>query len=157
MSFTLRTKSNAELVGVHSDMIAVCRGAIQITAQDFTIFDGIRTHAEQVEYVRTGVSKTLNSKHLQQPDGFGHAVDLVPYINGKLRWEMNPIITIAEAVHEIATDLDTPIRWGACWDRPFLELDRTALEDEVQAYVARRVELGRKAFIDGPHFELMPI
>lgn len=154
MAYTLGTKSNAELVGVHSDLIAVCRGAILITPQDFTIFDGIRTHDEQVEYVRTGVSKTLNSKHLQQSDGFGHAVDLVPYINGKLRWEIRPIYLIAEAVHEIATDHDVPLRWGAVWDRPFLDLDRTQLEDEVAAYIERRRAKGRKAFIDGPHFEM---
>lgn len=154
MAFTLGTKSKAELVGVHANMIAVCEGAIEITKQDFTIFDGMRTHAEQVEYVRTGVSKTLNSKHLKQPDGFGHAVDLVPYINGKLRWEMKPIIVIAEAVHTVATDLDVPIRWGAVWDRGFLDLDPDDLEGEVDEYIRRRQAIGRKAFIDGPHFEL---
>ena len=155
MAYTLGSKSNGELIGVHSDMIAVCRRAIATTSQDFTIFDGIRTHDEQVEYVRTGVSKTLNSKHLQQPDGFGHAVDLVPYINGKLRWEMKPIIVIAGAVHDAATEYDTPLRWGAVWDTPFLQLDRDNLEDAVEEYIARRQAAGRKAFIDEPHFELV--
>jgi peptidoglycan L-alanyl-D-glutamate endopeptidase CwlK len=152
--YKLGTRSQAELIGVHPDGVAVVERAITITAQDFSVFDGLRTAAEQAEYVRTGVSKTLKSKHLKQPDGFGHAVDLVPYINGKLRWEMAPILIIAEAVHEAATDLDVPLRWGAIWDLPFLDLDRTSLEAQVEAYIARRQAAGRKPFIDGPHFEL---
>ena len=67
---------------------------------------------------------------------------------------MKPIIIIAEAVHEVATELDVPIRWGAVWDRAFLDLDRASLEDEVGAYIDRRRAKGRKAFIDGPHFEM---
>jgi peptidoglycan L-alanyl-D-glutamate endopeptidase CwlK len=105
--------------------------------------------------VRTGVSKTMNSKHLPQPDGWGYAVDLVPYINGKLRWEMRPIYIIAEAVHEAATARGVALRWGAVWDTPFLELDRANLEAAVQEYIARRQAAGKKAFIDGPHFELV--
>ena len=152
--YSLGTKSQTELVGVHTNLVTVCKDAIQITAQDFTIFDGIRTAAEQAEYVRTGVSKTLKSKHLKQPDGGGYAVDLVPYINGKLRWEMAPILIIAEAVHEAATNRGVPLRWGAVWDRPFLDLNRADLEAEVEAYIERRKAAGRKPFIDGPHFEL---
>lgn len=153
--FKLGKKSQAELVGVHPDGVAVVERAIEITAQDFTVFDGIRTEDEQAEYVRTGVSKTLKSKHLKQPDGFGHAVDLVPYINGKLRWEMPPIYIIAEAMHEAAEELDVALRWGACWDRPFLDLKRDRLEAEVSLYVERRKAKRKKAFIDGPHFELV--
>lgn len=153
-NFTLGNKSKAELVGVHSNLVTVVRDAILITAQDFTVFDGLRTAEEQEEYVRTGVSKTLKSKHLKQPDGWGYAVDLVPYINGKLRWEMRPILIIAEAMHEAAAARGVELRWGAVWDRPFLDLKRTDLEDEVDAYIDRRRAKGRKAFIDGPHFEL---
>lgn len=153
--FKLGNRSQAELVGVHPDGVAVVERAIQLTAQDFTVFDGLRTAAEQAEYVRTGVSKTLKSKHLKQPDGFGHAVDLVPYINGKARWEMRPILIIAEAVHEAAELLDVELRWGAVWDTPLSNLTRSDLAGEVEAYKERRASLGKTAFIDGPHFELM--
>ena len=155
MTYQLGAKSTAELEGVHTNLVTVCKDAIQITAQDFTVFDGLRTQAEQAEYVRTGVSKTMNSKHLPQPDGWGYAVDLVPYINGKLRWEMRPIIVIAEAVHEAADARGVDLRWGAVWDTPFLDLERASLEDEVAAYIARRQAMGKKAFIDAPHFELV--
>lgn len=153
--YQLGTHSQAELEGVHLDAVAVCEDAIVITAQDFTVFDGLRELSEQEEYVRTGVSKTLKSKHLIQPDGFGHAVDLVPYINGKVRWEFRPCLVVAEAVHEAAGNLGVELRWGAVWDRPLHELDRSNLEDEVEAYKERRRAKGKRAFIDTPHFELI--
>lgn len=153
--FRLGKRSNAELVGVHPNLVDVERRAIELTPVDFSVFDGLRTYPEQVEYVRTGVSKTLKSKHLKQDDGYGHAVDNVPYINGKLRWEMRPCILVAEAMHEAATELGVPLRWGAVWDRPFLELDRADLAGEIDAYVQRRRDAGKRAFIDAPHFEVI--
>ncbi len=155
--YELGKHSRAELVGVHLDAVEVCHDAIGITDQDFTVFDGLRTHAEQVEYVRTGVSKTLNSKHLKQNDGFGHAVDLVPYINGKLRWEFRPCLIVAAAVHVAAAELGVELRWGGVWDRRLLELNADDLAGEVEAYKERRREIGRTAFIDAPHFELVAL
>jgi peptidoglycan LD-endopeptidase CwlK len=153
--FQFGTKSEAELVDVRADLVAVTRRALQITPLDFAVFDGLRTDAEQAEYVRTGVSKTLKSRHLRQPDGFGHAVDLVPYINGKLRWEFRPCVLIAEAMHEAATELGTPLTWGAVWDLPLLELNRSDLENEVERYKERRRARGKRAFIDAPHFQVL--
>lgn len=155
MTYELGSHSLAELEGVHTNAVQVVKGAIKLTAQDFTVFDGLRTLPEQEEYVRTGVSKTLKSYHLPQPDGWGYAVDLVPYINGKVRWEMRPQLIVAEAVHEAADDLGVALIWGAVWDTPFLELDRTNLAAEVEAYKERRRELGKTAFIDGPHWQLI--
>ena len=45
---------------------------------DFSVREGVRTPETQKEYVAKGVSKTMASKHLIQPDGYGHAVDLYP-------------------------------------------------------------------------------
>ena len=39
----------------------------------------------------------------------GHAVDLIPYINGKLRWEWNPICRIDDAVRLVAKEQVIPI------------------------------------------------
>ncbi len=156
MAYSLGQKSLNELVGVHRNIINVAGRAIQITTQDFSVHDGLRTEAEQREYVRTGVSTTMNSLHRKQPDGFGHAMDLVPWVNGKLRWEWPPIYQIAAAVHQAATELGVPLIWGAVWDRPFLSLpgDAKGLERAVAGYVARRKKLGKRAFIDGPHYQL---
>lgn len=98
--------------------------------------------------VASGASKTMDSRHLT-----GHAVDLVPYINGKLRWEWVPIYRIADAVRIAAIELGTPIRWGGAWDITFTE-NPDSPEDLVIDYVARRKKAGKEAFIDGPHFEL---
>ena len=147
-NFKLGTRSRAELKGVHPDLVAVVERAIQLTVQDFGVHDGTRTLAEQKKFVASGASKTLDSRHLT-----GHAVDLVPFINGQLRWEMEPIYRIADAVRIAANELGIPIRWGGAWDVMLTE--ETDPPDElVDDYVARRKVAGKKPFIDGPHYEL---
>lgn len=156
MTYALGNKSLAELTGVHPKLVGVVKRSIQLTTQDFSVHDGLRTEAEQREYVRRGVSKTMNSMHMKQGDGFGHAVDLVPYINGVLRWEWKPIYAVASAVHAAAKELGVDLIWGGVWDRPFEQLpgDAKGIEQAVNSYVARRRAQGKTAFIDGPHWEL---
>lgn len=147
-TYKLGSRSLKELDGVHEDLIKVVKRAIEITAQDFSVHDGIRTLEEQKKLVERGASKTLQSRHIT-----GHAVDLVPYINGKLRWEWEPIYIIADAVKTAAREFDIPIRWGGCWDVPFTDSNETP-EDLVTDYIARRRSEGKRAFVDGPHYEL---
>ena len=149
MAYTLGAKSRAELVGVHPDLVRVVDRAIQITMQDFTVHDGIRTVAEQKRYVAQGVSRTMRSKHLE-----GLAVDLVPWIDGKLRWWWPPIYQVAAAMQVAARELSVPIRWGVVWDRRLndLGLGASALEREGLDYNKRHAG---SDFPDGPHFELM--
>lgn len=155
--FVLGAKSLSELRGVHPDLIAVVKRAIEITEQDFSVHDGLRTLEEQKRYVATGVSQTMNSKHRPQGDGYGHAVDLVPFVNGKMRWEWPPIYVIAAAVWKAARELGVPVRWGGAW----IDLDQIktgtpgAMKAAVEAYGAARRKAGKKAFTDGPHFELV--
>ena len=157
MAYVLGAKSRAELKGVHPDLVRVVERAIQITAQDFSVHDGLRTLEEQKRLVAAGASQTMNSKHRQQSDGYGHAVDLVPYINGKLRWEWPAIYPIAAAVWQAARELGVPIRWGGAWIN--LSDIKTgtpgAMKSAVDAYGAARRKAGKSAFTDGPHFELV--
>lgn len=152
MTFVLGAKSLAELSGVHPDLVRVVKRAIEITAVDFVVHDGIRTVEEQKRYVAEGVSKTMKSKHLE-----GRAVDLVPVINGKPRWEWPPIYRVAEAMHKAADELGVALIWGGVWDHRMDELPGIAsgLEAAVAAYTVRRRAAGKRAFIDGPHFELV--
>lgn len=155
--FRFGSKSLAELRGVHPRLVDCVHRALQLSPVDFGVHDGLRTIDEQRRYVERGVSKTMNSMHLPQADGFSHAVDLVPYINGKLRWEWPPIFDIAAAMHRAATELHLPLRWGGVWDRRFPQDFGSrpgSIKDEVDAYVQRRRSIGRSAFLDGPHFEL---
>lgn len=164
--FVFGTHSRGELEGVHPRLVAIAERALELTVVDFGVHDGLRTLAEQREYVRTGVSRTMRSKHLAQADGYSHAVDLVPYIGGRLRWEWPPIYEIAKAVWQAFDELELDARpgrcaqltWGGVWDHQLDELDPEDLEREVERYVQRRHELGRTAFLDGPHyqFDLVP-
>jgi peptidoglycan LD-endopeptidase CwlK len=147
-AFSLGPASLKELKGVHPDLVAVTKRAIQLSAQDFTVHDGIRTVAEQQRLVASGASTTMDSRHLT-----GHAVDLVPYVNGKLRWEWPLIYVIADAVRVAARELGIPIRWGGAWDVDFTASSPSP-EDLVDDYVRRRRRQGLRAFIDGPHYEL---
>lgn len=147
-AFKLGKRSLEELEGVHSDLVTVVKKAIKITVQDFSVHDGIRTLDEQKRLYERGASQILDSRHIT-----GHAVDLVPYINGKLRWEWIPIYSIAEAVRMAAKEKGIPIRWGGSWDSVLTESDESP-EDLVADYVARRRKAGKRIFIDGPHFEL---
>lgn len=147
-TFKLGENSLKELEGVHPDLVAIVKRAIELTVQDFAVHDGIRTLEEQKKLVEAGASQTIESRHIT-----GHAVDLVPYVNGKLRWEWEPIYRITDAVRAAARELGTPLRWGGAWDVVLTQSEEHP-EDLVADYVARRKKVGKKAFIDGPHYEL---
>jgi peptidoglycan L-alanyl-D-glutamate endopeptidase CwlK len=157
MPFVLGAASRRELDGVHPRLVAVVERAMTITTQDFTVHDGLRTEAQQRELVARGASRTMRSKHLRQADGWGHAVDLVPWIGGRARWEWPPIHAVAVAVRRAAIELDVALRWGGVWDRELADLpgDATGLARAVEAYAARRRAAGKSAFLDGPHYELV--
>lgn len=167
MTFVLGNGSLKELVGVHPTLVVVVKQALAISSVDFGVHDGLRTEAEQLKYVRTGVSQTMNSKHRVQPDGFGHAVDLVPYINGKLRWEWEPIYKIAAAMRDALDTVNKQlakdgkkvfkIRWGGCWkDLSTIDRGPVAMMNAVEQYGKERRALGKSVFTDGPHFEVLP-
>jgi len=149
MTFQFGERSQTELVGVHEDLVRVVKRALELTTVDFAVHDGKRTPEEQRILVAQGASQTMKSRHLT-----GHAVDLVPVINGKLRWEWPPIYQIARAMKQAAVELSIPIRWGGCWSR--LNDLEEPLEDRVADYVQARKALGKSAFLDGPHHELSP-
>lgn len=153
--YQLGRKSLRELEGVHPDLVAVVQRAIEITEQDFTVFDGFRTEAEQRQNIRNGVSWTMKSKHLPQASAGGMvtAVDLVPWIEGRPVWSWLHIYIIAEAMRQAAQELGVRLRWGGTWAR----FDNTTLKPKtlVRKYVNARLEANKKARIDGPHYEIL--
>ena len=74
MGYKLVTRSLQNLSGVHPDMVAVVKKAIEITEVDFTVIEGIRNIDRQRQLLKAGKSTTLNSRHIT-----GHAVDMVPW------------------------------------------------------------------------------
>jgi len=158
MTFILGPISRKNLIGVHPDLLKVVEGAIRVSTVDFRVQEGLRTATRQKKLFEAGASTTLDSQHIVQKDGFGHAVDLVPYLDfdgdgdSELRWDWPLAYKIAEAMQKAALGCSVLIRWGGCWDH-----ELTALGDPERAslaYVNRRLTLGRRAFVDGPHMEL---
>ncbi len=153
--YKLGKGSLKNLEGVHPDLTWIVHYAIRTTEQDFTVTDGVRTKEEQAENVRAGVSQTMKSKHLIQDDGFGHAVDLVPWINGRPRWELPACYKIMEAVRLASFARECLLRWGGAWIPLYDESPLQAPVSLVQAYSNRKRAQGKPAFIDGPHYELV--
>ena len=87
-----------------------------VTIMDCSVIYGVRTMTEQRHMVAIGASQTMNSMHLVQPDGYGHAVDLMPYPMedwGYLRpFDVLGGVGLALA-HEMG--LKDVIRWGGAW------------------------------------------
>lgn len=158
MTFALGSKSRTNLQGVHPHLVQVVERAIQVTSVDFQVFEGLRTRQRQAKLVAQGASQTMDSRHLPGRDGLGHAVDLVPLIDfdqdgrAELRWDWSLCYKVALAMRVASIELQVPIRWGGVWDRALADLADP--EDEVAEYVVRRKAIGKKAFLDGPHFEL---
>lgn len=79
------------------------------------IYETLRTKEKQAEYVRTGKSQTMTSYHL-----VGQALDWVPVVNGKSRWDLYrdwiEVIEKAEAL-----GFTSGYRWG--WDSPHLQYE----------------------------------
>lgn len=150
--FRFGATSEKELVGVRDELVQLAHVALARSKQDFMVFDGLRTAAEQKALVAKGASKTMDSKHLT-----GDAIDLVPYINGKPTWDWEGCYRVACAVDQAARELgiEHKIRWGGAWDRTLADFhgDATAYKRVVEEYAARQKAKGKSAFLDGPHFE----
>lgn len=146
-------KSKRELEGVHPDLVMCVQYALALSPVDFSVLDGLRTKSEQEQLVARGVSRTMRSRHLKSTNGWGHAVDLVPYINGKPRWEWPPIFEVAQAMQQAGQEYGVSLRWGGVWDRRLGRLSED-LQWESEQYADRRRQNGKRVFLDGPHFEL---
>ena len=102
----------------------------------------IRTYEEQVELVRTGKSKTLESKHLITAENpFSRAVDAGPWPmkwpqEGPEKWlDWGRLYYFAGIVMSQANSLGIKIRYGGDWNGNF--------------------DLKDQNFYDGVHFELV--
>lgn len=121
------------LRGVHPDLVHVVEYAFGLFPDAFHedapslrvfVIEGLRTIERQREYVKTGASRTMNSRHLT-----GHAVDLGIQADGAMRWEFPLYQRLwLKCMRPASVRLGIPVDWGG-------------------------VAFGPR-FIDGPHFQL---
>lgn len=141
MLVVLSEKSRRNLNGVHPYLVSVVKGVVDLQVMDFSVNEGVRSVEKQRENIRKGVSKTMNSKHLVQPDGFAHAVDLYPYpvnmeaVNKGNAREIARFGLLAGLMISVGRAKGIVIKWGYDWDMDGQTLDHN--------------------FSDGPHFELV--
>jgi len=154
--FKLSKRSLERLEGVDERLQAIVKTAIHNTKVDFGVICGLRTIEEQRELVAKGASQTMKSKHID-----GLAVDLFAYIGSRGSWELNLYDDIADAMAQAARDIGVGICWGAAWSTKDVSYPMDmrywdgTMESAMNAYVDKKRSMDKRAFIDGPHFELI--
>ena len=114
-----RSKKNLE--GVNEKLVRVVTRALEISPVPFIVIEGLRTVERQKQLVAKGASQTMKSLHI-----VGRAVDIVPTVDGQIRWDWPLFYKLAPAMKQAAKELGIEIVWGGDW----------------------------KTFKDGPHFQL---
>lgn len=121
MAYRLGMRSKRRLKGLHPDLVAVVKRAIELTEIDFTVLEGMRSVSRQRELVNKGASTTMNSRHLT-----GHGVDLGALVDGKIRWDWPLYHKIADAMKQAAQEKGVDLEWGGDWksfpDGPHFQL-----------------------------------
>jgi peptidoglycan L-alanyl-D-glutamate endopeptidase CwlK len=141
--FTFSERSLNNLKGVHPKLVAVVHRALELSAIDFTVLEGVRSQERQNELWAQGRTKPgqvvtwiqSTGTHGIQSDGYGHAVDLAPY---PIDWsDFERFDQLATVMFAAAKELGVTLRWGGNWD----------MDDKLH-------ERGES---DSPHFELFNI
>ena len=113
----LSQRSLNSLKGVHPDLVRVIAETQVIPGCRLEIVEGLRDMATQEKYLKTGASKTLNSRHLT-----GHAADFAMYRDidgdGDLDFlkKVDPEYRAqAKLFKETAKRLGVDLEWGGDW------------------------------------------
>lgn len=137
IGFELSARDVSRLNRVHPDLVKVIHAAAARSPIKFVVTEGERTKAVQLEYVRTGKSKTMRSRHLPESNAskLSCAVDLAVWEDrdadkvvdvDEISWKFPQYQALAQVVKEAAASLCIAIEWGGDWPN----------------------------FKDGPHFQL---
>ena len=101
-------KSLSKLEGVDDRLVLLAHRVVE-KHHDCTVIYGLRTEEEQRQLVEAGLSKTMQSKHLE-----GKAIDLAPY---PIDWDNTKrFYYFAGMVLAAAKEFGFKIRWGGDWD-----------------------------------------
>ena len=140
-NFKWGPRSLTNMYGIHPDLRTVMNHALSVSTVDMSVIEGLRSEERQRKLVAQGKSQTMKSRHLT-----GHAVDVVPWVNGQITWDWDFYYPMADAIMKAAKSTNIPIRWGGNWHvKDIRSWDGTA-EELAKDYPG--------SFSDGPHFEL---
>lgn len=105
-------RSIKRLDGVHPLLVEWAYSLVEV--MDCSVVYGVRNLTEQRHMVAIGASKTLDSYHLVQPDGYGHALDIAPY---PIDWEdLDRFKVLIGMGLMLAHEMNIPITNGMDWD-----------------------------------------
>jgi len=135
-------QSKSVLITLHPKLREVTQSALLLW--DHSLLRGVRDVEQQKIYVHQGLSQTMDSRHLPgggyQPDfppeftELSYAVDMAPFIGGKVSYDKRHVAFFAGCVLTIARDMNVDLRWGGDWDGDGNQVEHS--------------------FWDGVHFEL---
>ena len=116
-------KRHPKLKGIHPDLQEIIDVASRHV--ELIVFEGCRTMAKQKEYVKKGLSKTLNSRHLKCA-----AVDVVfKHKDGKINWSWEQAVATIKYLRGIGAALGVKcLRDGSSWDNG-LDVSKTKFKD----------------------------
>ncbi len=152
--YKLSSRSLGKLEGVNPLLVDTVKRAIELTKVDFGVIFGVRSLETQKKLYESGRSQTMKSKHLIQPDGTAHAIDLMAYDGSDPSWEIVMYDDIADAMKAAAKETGAKIRWGAAWTVDNIAEWDDSMQEAMNDYIDIRRKANRTPFIDGPHFEL---
>lgn len=122
--------SQVKLLNIDYGLQSIMNAALHTDIMDFSIVEGHRGEKQQNKYYSEKKSKVQwpNGKHNKMPS---HAVDVAPYINGKISWNKLHCCTLAGIILACAARLGIPIRWGGCWSGDPSDIGKQSLNDYV--------------------------
>lgn len=124
-------RSIKNLKGVHPRLVTLLTESIKNAPIDFTIVEGVRTTQRQQELYAQGRTKPgaivtnvdgikRKSNHQPKADGYGYAVDLYPFLNGKVDVNaVKELKVIAAHIKSVAAQLKIKIVWGGDFKSPY--------------------------------------
>lgn len=119
--YSLGSASHNHLSQAKQPLVWVVERAIEITEIDFSVVDCRRTIEEQRQNIVDGVSWTMDSRHLPDPDGIDDlvwAADIYPWYRDAtdhVEWLYRKI---AKAMFQAAIEFHVDIEWGGFWKKP---------------------------------------
>lgn len=109
MTYILGKRSRSRLIGLHPDLVRVCKRGIFISSIDWTVIEGLRDREQQRRNIANGVSWTMRSRHLT-----GHGVDIAPWVGGGIDYNaVEQWVAMGHAICRAAQELNILITWGA--------------------------------------------